>query len=60
MGKLIVISGPSGVGKTMMVKEYSKYLNIPLIKLDMSEYKESHTISKIIDKVSNSIISISN
>ena len=40
--------GKSGVGKTMLVKEYSKYLNIPLIKLDMSEYKESHTISKII------------
>ena len=40
--------GKSGVGKTMLVKEYSNYLNIPLIKLDMSEYKESHTISKII------------
>lgn len=40
--------GPSGVGKTMLVKEYSKYLNIPLIRLDMSEYKESSSISKII------------
>ena len=40
--------GKSGVGKTMLVKEYSNYLNIPLIRLDMSEYKESHTISKII------------
>ncbi len=40
--------GKSGVGKTYLVKEYSKYFNIPLIRLDMSEYKESHTISKII------------
>lgn len=40
--------GKSGVGKTMLVKEYSKYLNIPLIRLDMSEYKEAFTISKII------------
>ena len=40
--------GGSGVGKTYLVKEYSHYLNIPLIRLDMSEYKESHTISKII------------
>ena len=40
--------GKSGVGKTMLVKEYSKYLNIPLIRLDMGEYKEAHSISKII------------
>ena len=40
--------GNSGVGKTMLVKEYSKYLNLPLIRLDMSEYKESHSISKIL------------
>ena len=44
----ILFVGKSGVGKTMLVKEYSKFLNIPLIRLDMSEYKESHSISKII------------
>ena len=44
----ILFIGKSGVGKTMMVKEYSNYLKIPLIRLDMSEYKEPHTISKII------------
>lgn len=44
----ILLVGKSGVGKTMLVKEYSKYLNIPLIRMDMSEYKEAHTISKII------------
>lgn len=44
----ILFIGKSGVGKTMLVKEYSKYLNIPLIRMDMGEYKESHSISKII------------
>ena len=40
--------GNTGVGKTFLVKEYAKLLNMNLIRLDMSEYKESHTISKII------------
>ena len=44
----ILFIGKSGVGKTLLVKEYSKYLNIPLIRLDMGEYKESHAISRII------------
>ena len=44
----LLFIGKSGVGKTMLVKEYSKYLNIPLIRLDMGEYKESYSISKII------------
>ena len=43
-----LFTGRSGVGKTLLVKEYSDYLKIPLIRLDMSEYKESHTVSKII------------
>lgn len=42
--------GPSGVGKTLLVKEYTKILfnEDNLIRLDMSEYKEEHSISKII------------
>lgn len=40
--------GKSGTGKTMLVKEYSKYMNIPLIRLDMGEYKEANSVSKII------------
>lgn len=42
--------GPTGVGKTLMVKEFSKLFigDNSLITLDMSEYKEEHTISKII------------
>ena len=44
----ILFVGKSGVGKTLLVKEYSKYLKIPLIRMDMGEYKEPHSISKII------------
>ncbi len=44
----ILFLGKSGVGKSKLVYEYSNYLKIPLIKLDMSEYKEGHSISKII------------
>lgn len=46
----LFLVGKSGTGKTFLVKEYAKllYPREAFIKLDMSEYKESHTISKII------------
>lgn len=42
--------GRTGVGKTLLVKEFTKLLygESNLIRLDMSEYKEVHTVSKII------------
>lgn len=41
--------GPTGVGKTMLAKEYGKYIFASnVIKVDMSEFKESHSISKMI------------
>ena len=43
-----LFTGKSGVGKTLLAKEYAKRLNMHLIRLDMSEYKESHTTSKIL------------
>ena len=43
-----LFTGKSGVGKTELVKVYAKALNMNLIKIDASEYKEEHTISKII------------
>ena len=43
-----LFTGKSGVGKTLLVKEYSRLLKMNLIRIDASEYKESHAISKII------------
>ena len=41
--------GPTGTGKTLLAKEFGKYFyNDNVIKIDMSEYKESHSISKMI------------
>ena len=46
----LFLVGKSGVGKTFFVKEYAKllYPKEAFIKIDMSEYKEKHAISKII------------
>ena len=46
----ILFCGPSGVGKTLLAKTYGKLLvgSDNVIKLDMSEFSESHSISKII------------
>lgn len=40
--------GPSGVGKTMLAKTFGNLLTNNVIKLDMSEYSEPHSVSKII------------
>ncbi len=40
--------GPTGVGKTELTKKLANVLNIPLIRFDMSEYQEKHTISRLI------------
>jgi len=40
--------GPSGVGKTELAKLFSNEISKNVIRIDMSEYSESHTISKLI------------
>ena len=45
----IMFAGPSGVGKTNLAKLFGKNLvGKNVIKLDMSEYSEAHSISKIV------------
>lgn len=44
----MLFMGPSGVGKTMLAKTFGELLTGNIIKLDMSEYSESHSVSKII------------
>jgi len=40
--------GPSGVGKTELAKLFSNKISNSVIRIDMSEYSEPHTISKLI------------
>ena len=43
-----LFSGPTGVGKTETAKQLSKTMGMELIRFDMSEYQEKHTVSKLI------------
>jgi ATP-dependent Clp protease ATP-binding subunit ClpA len=43
-----LFSGPTGVGKTEVTKQLSKVLGVDLIRFDMSEYMERHTVSRLI------------
>lgn len=40
--------GPTGVGKTELTKQLSKVLGIKLLRFDMSEYQEKHTVARLI------------
>ncbi|WP_395877672.1 ATP-dependent Clp protease ATP-binding subunit ClpA [Ehrlichia muris] len=43
-----LFSGPTGVGKTELAKQLAHHMGMKLIRFDMSEYMESHAVSKII------------
>ncbi len=43
-----LFSGPTGVGKTEVAKQLSKSLGIELLRFDMSEYMERHSVSRLI------------
>ncbi len=43
-----LFSGPTGVGKTEVAKQLSKTLGIKMLRFDMSEYMERHTVSRLI------------
>jgi ATP-dependent Clp protease ATP-binding subunit ClpA len=43
-----LFSGPTGVGKTEVARQLAYVLGIELIRIDMSEYMERHSVSKLI------------
>ena len=43
-----LFAGPTGVGKTEVVKQLSDQLGVELLRFDMSEYMEKHAVSRLI------------
>ncbi|GAM76530.1 ATP-dependent clp protease ATP-binding subunit clpA [Vibrio ishigakensis] len=43
-----LFAGPTGVGKTEVTVQLSKLMGIELLRFDMSEYGERHSISRLI------------
>jgi len=43
-----LFSGPTGVGKTEVARQLAKSLGVELLRFDMSEYMERHTVSRLI------------
>ena len=43
-----LFSGPTGVGKTEVAKQLANLLGVELLRFDMSEYMERHTVSRLI------------
>ncbi|HCC43395.1 MAG TPA: ATP-dependent Clp protease ATP-binding subunit ClpA [Gammaproteobacteria bacterium] len=43
-----LFSGPTGVGKTEVCRQLASIMGVELIRFDMSEYMERHTVSRLI------------
>jgi len=43
-----MFAGPTGVGKTEVTKQLAKVMGVELVRFDMSEYMERHTVSRLI------------
>ena len=43
-----LFAGPTGVGKTEVTRQLAKVMGVELLRFDMSEYMERHTVSRLI------------
>ncbi|MCU7960243.1 MAG: ATP-dependent Clp protease ATP-binding subunit ClpA [gamma proteobacterium symbiont of Bathyaustriella thionipta] len=43
-----LFSGPTGVGKTEVTRQLARIMGVELVRFDMSEYMERHTVSRLI------------
>ncbi|MDG6777871.1 ATP-dependent Clp protease ATP-binding subunit ClpA [Thiomicrorhabdus sp. zzn3] len=43
-----LFAGPTGVGKTELTQQLARHLGVEMVRFDMSEYMERHTVSRLI------------
>ncbi len=43
-----LFAGPTGVGKTELARQLALHMGVPLLRYDMSEYMEKHSVAKLI------------
>lgn len=43
-----LFAGPTGVGKTELTSQLAKFMGVPMLRFDMSEYMERHAVSRLI------------
>ena len=43
-----MFTGPTGCGKTETAKQLSEHMKMPLVRFDMSEFQERHSVAKFI------------
>ena len=43
-----LFAGPTGVGKTELARQLAQHMGVELIRFDMSEYMERHTVSRLV------------
>ena len=43
-----LFAGPTGVGKTELARQLARLLGVPLLRFDMSEYAERHSVARLI------------
>src|ERR1700674_4500336 len=51
-----LFSGPTGVGKTEVAKQLAALLGVELIRFDMSEYMDGHTVSRLIGALAGYVV----
>jgi len=44
----LLFVGPTGVGKTELARQLAEHMNIPLLRYDMGEYQEKHSVAKFV------------